>query len=120
MEIIESEKFQMRDFFDAWHTRIFDSTNGYQIQYYDNCHTDFIIRSYASNGFATHEWVLKECYPVAVNSSQMSWASTNQHLVIPIELAFHEWTSRDLGVLDQGSTLIRGAVAAATSTLIGP
>jgi hypothetical protein len=52
---------------------------------------------------------MKEAYPIAINTSQMSWDAQNQYLVINIEMAFHEWESREPTVADYANVAIDAA-----------
>ena len=110
MEIVESDQYKIRQFFEEWHTKIFSNKNNYGVEYYDRLVADKLtIVAFASSGIPTRIWEMKEAYPIAINTSQMSWDAQNQYLVINIELAFHEWESREPTVADYANVAIDAA-----------
>ena len=154
IDVIESDQYDMRRFFDEWmgiisgqiqrtsekenpslldkalsvlgQDRNTEAINGskYKVQFYDDCTADFVIIAFAANGLPQAKWTLKECYPVAVNATQMNWANTNQYVSIPVELSYHEWEFKELNLIDAltdpayAGAVIRGGISAATSTFL--
>jgi len=100
LEIIESDRYKIRRFFELWHDKIYSQNNSYAVEYYNKLVADKLtIVSYTASGLPVRVWEMKEAYPIAINSSQMSWDSINQYLIINVEIAFHEWTSYDASAL---------------------
>ena len=133
IDVIESDQYDMRKYFDAWMGRMSGLTRDgepteakdrYKMAYYDDCVATFIIVAYAANGLPQAKWTLKEAYPIAVNASQMNWGNVNQYVTIPVELAYHEWEFKELDLIDilsdpaYQNAAIRGGISAATSTFL--
>lgn len=114
LEIIESDRYKIRRFFELWHDSIYSNQNSYQVQYYNELVADKLtVVSYTASGLPVRVWEMKEAYPIAINSSQMSWDSIDQYLIVNIEMAFHEWTS-----FEATGTQYAGAAVSAISGLI--
>ena len=94
LEIIESDRYKIRRFFELWHDKIYNVGSAYKVNFYDELVADKLtIVSYTASGLPVRVWEMKEAFPIAINSSQMSWDSIDQYLIINVEMAFHEWTS---------------------------
>lgn len=94
MEIIESDQYKIREFFEEWQDKVFHKDNSYKLAYYNELVADKLtVVAYAATGLPVRVWEMTEAFPIAINSSQMSWDATDQYLVINIEMAFNEWTS---------------------------
>lgn len=122
LEIIESDRYKIRRFFEEWHDKVFNKSNAYAVEYYSELIADKLtIVAYSPTGIPVRMWEMTEAYPIAINSSQMNWDSINQYLVINIEIAFHEWTSSDAGIsqfLDTAGFDIIGAGVDAAANAI--
>lgn len=115
IEVIENDQYDMRDFFDTWMDKIqhagFISAekqgetgnrkqSKYFLEFYDNYISEFTIVAFAANGLPQRKWVLKECYPVTVNASNMSWSNTNAYVIASVELTYREWDVKELNLTD--------------------
>lgn len=101
IEVIESDQYEMRKYFDEWMKLAHGQDNAYRVKYYDDIIAPtFVIIAYSANGLMQAKWTLKDVYPIAVNSSQMNWSSTNEYVTIPVELVFHEWDYEEISLLD--------------------
>lgn len=113
IEVIENDQYDMRNFFDTWmdkiqHAGFTDSEtlkkqSRFYLEFYDNYISEFTIIAFASNGLPQRKWILKECYPISVNASNMSWSSQNTYTVVPVELTFREWEVKELNMTDMFS-----------------
>lgn len=133
IEVIESDQYDMRNFFDTWmdaitsmshRKRKVGNDNKYRMHFYDDIVSEFVIVAFSSNGLPQFRWTLKEAYPVAVNASQMNWGAVDQYVTIPVEIAYHEWEFKELNLIDilsdpaYAALIARGAVSGVLSTIL--
>ena len=110
IEVIENDQYDMRNFFDTWMDKIqhtgFSDSDGmrkgsqYYLEYYENYISEFTIVAFAANGLPQRKYTFKECYPIAVNASNLSWSAQNQYVSIPVELTYREWEHKELNLID--------------------
>lgn len=133
IEVIESDQYDMRNYFDTWMDAItsqsfgsekVSNVNKYRMQFYNDIVAEFVIVAFAANGLPQFRWTLKEAYPVAVNASQMNWGAVDQYVTIPVEIAYHEWEFKELNLIDilsdpaYATLIARGAVSGVLSTIL--
>lgn len=120
LEIIESDSYKIREFFETWQDLIYKKDNGYQVAYYNELISNKLkIVAYSGIGQPVRVWTMKEVYPIAINSSQMSWDAANQYLVINVELAFHEWDATDPKTEDYVDAVQEGLIGIAKAAATG-
>jgi len=93
LNLIEGKNIRMRELFDTWQDSVFSGAN-YRPHYYDDVICDMTIDVYDKSGNKVREYLLKECFPVSVNPSQLSWSGNSQIMTVPIEIAYHEFIGK--------------------------
>lgn len=92
IEFIETEGYDIRRVFDAWHDAI-EGTNrfGTNLFYDDIISKALVIRGYTKSGLPIGQWKLKDVFPIAINPSQMNWSTQSGFITVPIEFHYHKW-----------------------------
>lgn len=90
VEMIETSNGDARRIFDAWQ----ESANGgdtFRPKYYDDIITDLKLDVFDKSGKVVRTYIMKDCFPISVNPSQLAWDNENSYLVIPIEISLWRW-----------------------------
>lgn len=94
VNLIEGRNLRMRELFDIWHELCFigPSEDMHHVpMYYDDIICDMEIKVFAKNGDLVRRYILKDCFPIAVNPSQLSWDAHDQVMVVPVEISYHQF-----------------------------
>lgn len=131
IEVIESDQFDVRWFFDRWMNKALginpgDNANDawFSPRYFDDAVGTFTITAYAPNGLPQARWRLRECYPSAVNESNMNWSSVDQYIAVSVDLQYTYWEYQQLSITDilkdpeYAGAIGRGILGSITSTVL--
>lgn len=122
IEVIESDQFDIRKFFEKWQSIATGKNNNavsdksssrYEPRYYNDIVGEFTLVAFGKNGLPQARWTFKEAYPMTVTSSQMNWGTRDSYLAIPVELAYHEYEFKELNLTDILTDPAYGAAVAA-------
>ena len=69
----------------------FNEDNAYMLEYRENYVTDVNIDYYGEDGFKINTVVLKEAFPVNINSIPMTWSEQNGFVSFAVFLDFVDW-----------------------------
>lgn len=111
---ILTNDYYMKKYFDSWQAMIFDEDN--KLAHKAEYTTDVIIQQMSSgNDFIPAYGVkLKNAFPVAVNTIELSNQSSNDTLKVSITMAFDDWSEE--GLLDSVSSLFKQGEELLTGT----
>lgn len=92
--LVEGQNLQMREFFEAWQDYCFTGGELHNRPlYYDDIVANIQLFVFNKSGERVRGYLFQDCFPISINPTQLGWAEENQMMVIPIEFAYHQWTS---------------------------
>lgn len=95
LDFIETPRFNIRAFFDAWLDLLEASHNDYLNEYYDDIIMPEVrVVMYTRDGQKVAQWVLKDVFPTNINQSSVAWENTDSTLMVGVELMYHKWESK--------------------------
>ena len=98
---IASETMMERDFFESWQQLIFDPST-WDLNYYQNFIGVIDIYTVTRNNIGKKEYVrtygirCEEVWPKTIGPSELSMASGNELIKIPVNFAFRYWDRIDV------------------------
>lgn len=94
LDFLETPRFNLRAFFDAWTELAEGYQNGYITEYYDDIIMPEInIVLFSRDGKKIARWALYDCWPSSVTHSSLAWDSVNSNVTVGAEIMYHRWES---------------------------
>ena len=94
LDFVETPRFNIRAFFDAWSELCEGYHNNYINEYYDDIIMPEInIVMFSRDGKKIARWTLYDAWPSSITHSSVSWDATNSTITVGAEILYHRWES---------------------------
>ena len=94
LDFVETPRFNIRAFFDAWSELCEGYHNNYINEYYDDIIMPEInIVMFSRDGKKIARWTLYDAWPASITHSSVSWDATNSTITVGAEILYHRWES---------------------------
>ena len=105
LTFICTEDMMVRKFFDNWHSMIQNPTTNYML-YYDTYISPLVtIEKINDKNEVTYIYYVEECYPVTIESQQLSYSETDSYLKLNVQMAYLKWRTNDDLINSQESSI---------------
>ena len=100
-----SEDYREKDFFDRWNNSIVNSSNGFDVAYYDNytgsMEIETLTREGKSGGLgrkSTYKMTYHEAYPKDVTAIELSHSTQNSTAKFTVTMNYSKWTTDSIPI----------------------
>ena len=100
-----SEDYREKDFFDRWNNSIVNSSNGFDVAYYDNytgsMEIETLTREGSSGGLgrkSTYKMTYHEAYPKDVTAIELSHSTQNSTAKFTVTMNYSKWTTDSIPI----------------------
>lgn len=94
LDFIETPRFNIRAFFDAWTELCEGYHNDYINEYYDDLIMPEInIVMFSRDGKKIARWTLYDAWPSSITHSSVSWDAVDSTITVGAEMMYHRWES---------------------------
>ena len=91
-QIMITDDMSEKRFFNDWHDFITNDEINSDVKYYRDYTGEVRITQLSKDGKRTHSVILREAYPVAVNSLPLGWGNKNVYHRMQVDFAYRNWT----------------------------
>ena len=97
-----SEDYREKDFFDRWNNSIVNSSNGFDVAYYDNytgsMEIETLTREGTSGPLPTYKMTYHEAYPKDVTAIELSHSTQNSTAKFTVTMNYSKWTTDSIPI----------------------
>ena len=96
-----SEDYREKDFFDRWNNSIVNSSNGFDVAYYDNYTGSMEIETLTREGKGSesgYKMTYHEAYPKDVTAIELSHSTQNSTAKFTVTMNYSKWTTDSIPI----------------------